>query len=64
MSKTAGSDSKNPLYCRFCSKSQQEVRKLIAGPTVFICDECCAGSEQSTRSNRQPVYRFGYAVKM
>ena len=47
MSKTAGSDLKNSLYCRFCSKSQQEVRKLIAGPTVFICDECCAGSEQS-----------------
>ncbi len=40
MSKTAGSDSKNTLYCSFCGKSQHEVRKLIAGPTVFICDEC------------------------
>jgi ATP-dependent Clp protease ATP-binding subunit ClpX len=38
MSKT--SDSKNTLYCSFCGKSQHEVRKLIAGPTVFICDEC------------------------
>ena len=41
MSKTTGSDdSKNTLYCSFCGKSQHEVRKLIAGPTVFICDEC------------------------
>ena len=38
MSKTG--DSKNTLYCSFCGKSQHEVRKLIAGPTVFICDEC------------------------
>ena len=36
----AGSDTKNTLYCSFCGKSQHEVRKLIAGPTVFICDEC------------------------
>jgi len=40
MSKTGGGDSKNTLYCSFCGKSQHEVRKLIAGPTVFICDEC------------------------
>ncbi|MFS2318773.1 ATP-dependent Clp protease ATP-binding subunit ClpX [Maricaulis sp. D1M11] len=42
MSKTTGADgeSKNTLYCSFCGKSQHEVRKLIAGPTVFICDEC------------------------
>ena len=33
-------DNKNTLYCSFCGKSQHEVRKLIAGPTVFICDEC------------------------
>jgi ATP-dependent Clp protease ATP-binding subunit ClpX len=39
MSKVTG-DSKNTLYCSFCGKSQHEVRKLIAGPTVFICDEC------------------------
>jgi ATP-dependent Clp protease ATP-binding subunit ClpX len=39
MSKSGG-DSKNTLYCSFCGKSQHEVRKLIAGPTVFICDEC------------------------
>ena len=40
MASNAGSDSKNTLYCSFCGKSQHEVRKLIAGPTVFICDEC------------------------
>ncbi len=40
MSNKSGSDSKNTLYCSFCGKSQHEVRKLIAGPTVFICDEC------------------------
>jgi len=33
-------ETKNTLYCSFCGKSQHEVRKLIAGPTVFICDEC------------------------
>jgi ATP-dependent Clp protease ATP-binding subunit ClpX len=40
MNKAGGSDSKNTLYCSFCGKSQHEVRKLIAGPTVFICDGC------------------------
>jgi len=40
MATNSGSDSKNTLYCSFCGKSQHEVRKLIAGPTVFICDEC------------------------
>ncbi|WP_299838005.1 ATP-dependent Clp protease ATP-binding subunit ClpX [uncultured Paracoccus sp.] len=40
MANQSGGDSKNTLYCSFCGKSQHEVRKLIAGPTVFICDEC------------------------
>src|SRR6201989_2351261 len=40
MSKASGGESKNTLYCSFCGKGQHEVRKLIAGPTVFICDEC------------------------
>ncbi|MCJ9430435.1 ATP-dependent Clp protease ATP-binding subunit ClpX [Kordiimonas marina] len=40
MTNLSNSDSKNTLYCSFCGKSQHEVRKLIAGPTVFICDEC------------------------
>ena len=40
MTKSGDGESKNTLYCSFCGKSQHEVRKLIAGPTVFICDEC------------------------
>jgi len=40
MATNSGGDGKNTLYCSFCGKSQHEVRKLIAGPTVFICDEC------------------------
>ena len=40
MTNSSSGDSKNTLYCSFCGKSQHEVRKLIAGPTVFICDEC------------------------
>jgi ATP-dependent Clp protease ATP-binding subunit ClpX len=40
MGKVTGSDPKSTLYCSFCGKSQHEVRKLIAGPSVFICDEC------------------------
>ena len=36
----AEKNNKNILYCSFCGKSQHEVKKLIAGPTVFICDEC------------------------
>jgi hypothetical protein len=35
-----GPQSTDTLYCSFCGKSQREVRKLIAGPTVFVCDEC------------------------
>ena len=40
MTKVSNGDGKNILYCSFCGKSQHEVKKLIAGPTVFICDEC------------------------
>ncbi len=40
MSKGKNEDPRSPLYCSFCGKSQHEVRKLIAGPSVFICDEC------------------------
>jgi ATP-dependent Clp protease ATP-binding subunit ClpX len=40
MTKSKGEDTRSPLYCSFCGKSQHEVRKLIAGPSVFICDEC------------------------
>ncbi len=40
MTTSGTGDSKNTLYCSFCGKSQHEVRKLIAGPNVFICNEC------------------------
>src|SRR3981189_2856190 len=40
MSKSGEKDSKSALYCSFCGKSQHEVRKPIAGPSVFVCDEC------------------------
>ncbi|MGB0844279.1 MAG: ATP-dependent Clp protease ATP-binding subunit ClpX [Alphaproteobacteria bacterium] len=40
MSSAEEGDNKSTLYCSFCGKSQHEVKKLIAGPTVFICDEC------------------------
>src|ERR1700734_3615578 len=40
MAEKKGSSSEKVLYCSFCGKSQHEVRKLIAGPSVFICDEC------------------------
>lgn len=40
--KRTGADGEKLLYCSFCGKSQHEVRKLIAGPSVFICDECIA----------------------
>jgi ATP-dependent Clp protease ATP-binding subunit ClpX len=40
MNKISNDETKKPLHCTFCGKSQHGVRKLIAGPTVFICDEC------------------------
>ena len=40
MADKKGSTSEKTLYCSFCGKSQHEVKKLIAGPSVFICDEC------------------------
>jgi hypothetical protein len=51
-------DSTRCCYCSFCGKPQHEVRKLVAGPTVFICDECvglCSGIvENEGRGNREP----------
>jgi ATP-dependent Clp protease ATP-binding subunit ClpX len=40
MNEPRGNDTKNPLHCSFCGKSQHDVRKLIAGSTTYICDEC------------------------
>ena len=41
------------LYCSFCGKSQHEVRKLIAGPSVFVCDECIALCNDIIREETQ-----------
>src|SRR5258708_13681865 len=54
MSKVGTSDSKNPLYCSFCGKSQHEVRQLIAAPTVFICDECVELCMDIIRQENKP----------
>ena len=40
MNKVGSGDSTNTLYCSFCGKSQHEVDKLVAGPSIFICNEC------------------------
>ena len=40
MADKKGSSTEKTLYCSFCGKSQHEVKKLIAGPSVFVCDEC------------------------
>ncbi|MFM6992069.1 MAG: ClpX C4-type zinc finger protein, partial [Rhodoferax sp.] len=40
MAEKKGASSEKNLYCSFCGKSQHEVKKLIAGPSVFVCDEC------------------------
>lgn len=56
------------LHCSFCAKSQNEVRALIAGPTVFICDECvdictkiCAEKRQDEREERalEEIRKYG-----
>src|ERR1700747_2811869 len=58
MSKVGGSDSKNTLYCSFCGKSQHEVHKLIAGPTVFIRDECAEICRDIIREeNKSPLVK-------
>jgi ATP-dependent Clp protease ATP-binding subunit ClpX len=54
MSKVDGNHSKNTLYCTFCGKSQREVRKLIAGPTVCICDECVELCSDIIREENKP----------
>jgi ATP-dependent Clp protease ATP-binding subunit ClpX len=62
MANSSGGDSKNTLYCSFCGKSQHEVRKLIAGPTVFICDECvelCMDIiREETKTGRAEIHRW------
>ena len=60
---TVGGESKNTLYCSFCGKSQHEVRKLIAGPTVFICDECVELCMDIIREeNKSQIVKSGEGV--
>ncbi|MBC7781928.1 MAG: ATP-dependent Clp protease ATP-binding subunit ClpX, partial [Proteobacteria bacterium] len=51
------------LYCSFCGKSQHEVRKLIAGPSVFICDECIELCNDIIREETQGDATPGRGVK-
>jgi hypothetical protein len=55
MTKSNGSDLRNTLYCSFCGKSQHEVRKLLAGPTVFICNECVYACMDTIRDTKVAV---------
>jgi ATP-dependent Clp protease ATP-binding subunit ClpX len=63
MSKTGSEDEKNTLYCSFCGKSQHEVRKLIAGPNVFICNECVELCEDIIREeDRSEMIKSGDGI--
>lgn len=55
MADKKGSSSEKILYCSFCGKSQQEVRKLIAGPSVFVCDECIELCNEIIRDELPPT---------
>ena len=55
MSKSGNEDGKKVLYCSFCGKSQNEVKKLIAGPSVFVCDECVDLCNDIIREETQDI---------
>ena len=61
---TTSGDSGKLLYCSFCGKSQNEVRKLIAGPSVFICDECVDLCNDIIREEIQEVFERGGSTKL
>src|SRR5258708_39158247 len=56
MSSVVDHDPKSILYCSFCGKSQHDVRKLVAGPHVFICDECVELSMTIVREESGSFY--------
>lgn len=62
--KGKGDDSGKLLYCSFCGKSQHEVRKLIAGPSVFICDECVDLCNDIIREEVQEAENKGSGDKL
>ena len=55
MSKAGNGDGEKVLYCSFCGKNQNEVKKLIAGPSVFVCDECVELCNDIIREEKQDV---------
>src|ERR1700733_10406878 len=62
MTKSSDEQIKEILHCSFCGKSQHEVRKLIAGPSVFICDECvdlCIEIIQEENKGALPISEKG-----
>jgi ATP-dependent Clp protease ATP-binding subunit ClpX len=59
-----GDDSGKLLYCSFCGKSQHEVRKLIAGPSVFICDECVELCNDIIREEVSEAAQSGESAKL
>ena len=63
MADKKGSSSEKVLYCSFCGKSQHEVKKLIAGPSVFICDECIELCNDIIRDEIPAEGADGKAVK-
>src|SRR3569832_1256211 len=60
----SGEDGKKLLYCSFCGKSQHEVRKLIAGPSVFVCDECVVRCNYIFREEMQDLSVTGKVSKL
>jgi len=56
MSKDKIIDNEQELSCSFCGKSQKHVKKLIAGPTVFICDECVSLCNEIIQENSKKSY--------
>jgi ATP-dependent Clp protease ATP-binding subunit ClpX len=64
MNKVSSGETKKPLHCSFCGKSQHEVRKLIAGPTVFICDECVELCMDIIREeNKSSLVKSRYGIR-
>jgi ATP-dependent Clp protease ATP-binding subunit ClpX len=63
MTKSSSKDNKKTLYCSFCGKSQNEVRKLIEGPSVYICDECVGLCEDIVREDVSPAMVDGALVE-
>ena len=63
----SGSKKTGTLYCSFCGKNQHEVPKLIAGPAVFICDECvdlCSEIVEKKTSNPDPATKQAREIKL